>query len=217
MGWKHIALVGAAAILLPFARARADCAAHPEWEADLPHEVDTPEGNHISYRYDWPTESYFVLATRGGGDGVPRGPYPLTTGGCFAAQVEWESEKYVVLTAGCGSFCFRGVAIPITVDREPVSIERPFAFDPERNLVAYYPEPDVIEVINLATGQKQAVRTPAHCPTVSGTCFDDKLYLAGGRLRYVWKYWLPLPDGKFQYFPDEQIDVELEARVTRDP
>ena len=61
------------------------------------------------------------------------------------------------------------------------------------------------------------VRTPAHCPSVSGTCFDDKLELASGRLRYVWQYWLPLPDGKFKFFPDEQIDVELDADVTRGP
>jgi hypothetical protein len=216
VSWKHVALLLAAAIVLPFARAEADCSAHPEWEAELPHEVDTPNGNHVSYRYDWPAETYFVVVTRGGRDGVQRGPYHLTTG-CFAAKLEWESEQFVVLSAGCGSFCWWGVAIPVAPDREPVSMGRPFAFDSERNLIAYYPEPDVIKVMNVATRREQRVRTPAQCPTASGTCFDDKLDLSGGRLRYVWKYWLPLPDGKFQSFPDEQIDVALDVDVTRAP
>jgi hypothetical protein len=204
-------------MLLPFARAKADCTEHPEWEAELPHEVDTPKGNHVSYRYDWPGGTYFVVVTRGGRDGVQRGPYPLTTGGCFAAKLEWESEQFVILTAGCGSFCWWGVAIPLASDRKPVDTFRPFAFDPERNLLAYYPEPDVIAVVNVATGREQAVRTPAHCPSVSGTCFDDKLELSGGRLRYVWKYWEPLPNDKFKFFPDEQIDLELDAELTRSP
>src|SRR5690242_18176059 len=53
VSWKYIALVATAAILLSPAPAHADCAGHPEWEAELPHEVDTPKGNHLSYRYDW--------------------------------------------------------------------------------------------------------------------------------------------------------------------
>jgi hypothetical protein len=215
--WKYIALLGAAAILLPSARARADCAGHPEWEAELPHEVDTPKGNHISYRYDWSSGSYFVSVSRGGRVAAPRGPYPLTTGGCFPARLEWESEQFAVLNYGCGSFCWVGLAFRVPSDREPVLLSRPYAFDPELNLVASYPEPDVITVTNVATGREQSVRTPAHCPSVSGTCFDDKLELAAGRLRYVWKYWLPLPDNQFKYFPDEQIDVELDADVSRSP
>jgi hypothetical protein len=220
VSWKHApvaALLIAAVGVLPCARAEADCAGHPEIDEYVPHEVDTPKGNHISYRYDFVNGNYFVVVTRGSGEGVPRGPYELTTGGCLAAKVEWESEQFVVLSAGCGTFCWWGEAIPVASNRKPVNMFRPFAFDPERNLIAYYPEPDVITVINVATGREQSMWTPAHCPSVSGTCFDEKLDLSGGRLRYVWKYWEPLPDDKFKFFPDKQIDVELDADVTRGP
>ncbi len=214
MSWKHVVLLGTAAIVLPFARAKADCAEHPEWAAELPHEVDTPKGNHISYRYDWPNESYVIVVTRGGGDGVTRGPYHLTTGGCFAAKIEWESEEFVVLTAGCGTFCWWGEALPVIQDRKPVSVDRPSAFDAERNLLASYGGTNTIIVTNVSTRREQVVRTPVDCP-MSGECFT-KLHFEDGRLRYIWQ-WEAVPDGKYRNVPDQQIDVELDTDVTRSP
>jgi hypothetical protein len=211
----HIFLWAVAATLLLFcSRASAQCIRVVQAERELPFEVDTPQGNHLSYFYNLANEQYFVVATRGGAGGVPQGPFMLTRG-CAPAKLEWESTEFVVLTAGCGTFCWYATALPVVPDVQgPRGAMRPLAFDAERNLLASYPDPGgVIHVQNLATGVEQDVRTPAQCPSSAETCFEN-LGFTPDALQYTWKFWWPLANGEFEYFPDELITVPLDTALT---
>jgi hypothetical protein len=156
--------------------AAAQCARVVDVERELPHDVDTPRGNRLSYSYDLASERYYVIATRGEADGVPHGPYSLTRG-CAPAALEWENGELVVLTAGCGTFCWEALVLPVTGTAAAQSIARPLLFDAERNLLAYYPEPNLVRIRNLLTGREQSIRTP-QCVSASATCIAEMRFTA---------------------------------------
>jgi len=203
----------AATLLLLCSGASAQCIRVVQAERELPFEVDTPQGNHLSYFYNLATEGYFVIATRGGAGGVPRGPFTLTRG-CAPAMLDFESAEFVVLTAGCGTFCWSATVLPVSADSETQHAMRPLAFDAERNLLAYYEHPNVITVRNLATRHEQQIQTPNQCPgAASGMCFEN-LYFTADAIQYTWKFFRPLSNGEFEYFPDELTTAPLDAALT---
>jgi hypothetical protein len=203
----------AATLLLFCSDAAAQCIRVVQAERELPFEVDTPQGNHLSYFYNLATDRYFVIATRSGAGGVPQGPFTLTRG-CAPAKLEWESSEFVVLTAGCGTFCWSAAVLPVTTGLgEPQGALRPLAFDAERNLLAFYEQPGVITVRNLVTRYEQQIQTPKRCPgDASGTCFEN-LYFAEDAVQYTWKFWLPSSNGEFEYFPAEIVTAPLDAAL----
>jgi hypothetical protein len=181
---RHVARVAAAVAallailaLLESPAASAQCARVVDVERELPHEVDTPRGNHLSYSYDLAAERYYVIATRGRANGAPQGPYLLTRG-CAPAALEWENGDFVVLTAGCGTFCWEALVLRVTGTAAAQSFARPLLFDAERSLLVYYAEPNLVRIRNLLTGREQAVRTP-QCVSASATCIAEMRLTAG--------------------------------------
>jgi hypothetical protein len=171
-----IVLFGAVVSLLASPAVSAQCARAVDVERELPHEIETPRGNHLSYSYDLAAERYYITATRDGAAGDPHGPYSLTRG-CVPATLEWENGDFVVLTAGCGTFCWEALVLPVNGTAAAQSIARPLLFDAERSLLVFYAGPNVVRIRNLLTGREQPVRTP-QCVSTSATCISDLRFTA---------------------------------------
>jgi hypothetical protein len=65
--------------------------------------------------------------------------------------------------------------------------ERPLAFDPTRNLLAFYHAKDIIRVKSLVTGHEQEIRTAYECEMASGLCFEA-LRFTPTELEYTWRH-----------------------------
>jgi len=154
---------------------------------ELPHHLVTANNTGVSYLYDLEKEEYVVSWTKDGKTGGPYGPFILTRG-CAPAKVQWESNEFLLLQAGCGTFCWYVVALPLTTDTEDYTrIERPLAFDGARNLLAYYHAKDTIRVRSLRSGYEQDIRTSYECESASGLCFDSAWFTETS-LEYTWQY-----------------------------
>jgi hypothetical protein len=205
--WPSLLL--AALVLLVSSAASAQCIRVVDIERELPHEVATPQGNRLSYSYDLATERYHVVVARGTARGQQYGPYALTPG-CAPAKLRWESSALVVLTAGCGTFCWTALVLPATEEGAAAqSISRPLSFDPERNLLAYYAEQGIVRIRNLLTAYEQQVRTPALCVSASATCIQD-LRITSRTLDYTFERFDP-PSAPAKLEP---VSVPLELALT---
>lgn len=196
-------------MLLASPAASAQCSRVVDIERELPHEVDTPRGNHLSYSYDLAAERYYVVATRGRADGVRHGPYSLTRG-CAPATLEWESGDFVLLTAGCGTFCWEALVLSVTGAAAVQNVARPLLFDGERNLLVYYPEPNLVRIRNLLTGREQPIRTP-QCVSTSATCMAD-LRLTAGSFDYTFERFDPPSAPPTLESLSVSLDVSLSSR-----
>lgn len=166
---------------------QAQCIDVVDVATELPHNIVTPNGTSISYFYNLESEQYLLLWSRGEQSGGPYGPYTLTRA-CAPAQLRWENDRYLLLEAGCGTFCWEVAVIPLAPGgAEDLKIMRPLAFDAERSLLAFYADKDIIRVRNLLTGREQDIRTAYECDSYSGLCFQD-LRFVGNELQYVWRY-----------------------------
>lgn len=199
----------AALVLLMSSAASAQCIRVVDIERDLPREVATPQGKRLSYSYDLAAERYHVVVARSAARGVRYGPYPLTRG-CAPAELEWESSALVVLTAGCGTFCWTALALPAAGEVAGAqSFSRPLSFDAERNLLAYYADQGIVRIRNLVTAYEQEVRTPALCVSASATCIRD-LRITSKTLDYTFERFDP-PSAPAKL---EAVSVPLELQLT---
>jgi len=171
-------------------------------QLELPYHLVTDRNTGISYQYELEQEQYVVSWSKGGRRGGPYGPFPLT-GGCVPAKLEWESKNFLLLTAGCGTFCWYVLVLPMTTSIEDHKrIERPLAFDETRDLIAHYCDKDIICVESLLTGQQQRIHTEQECDSASGLCIHE-VTITATAVEYRWRY-----------SPDEQpltvpLDVQL--------
>lgn len=166
-------------MLLWCAAASADCVDVVTYRT-LPHDLDTPNGVHISFFYDLsPKNEYVMRAAKGDGSVVTSSAYHLTMA-CEPAKVEWESDDAIVFTAGCGTFCWSASVWPLTPGSVEQSIMRPFAFDTARNLIAFYAKQDVIGVRNVLSLREQQIATRYQCVTASDSCLRDVHFTEGG-------------------------------------
>ena len=170
---------------------------------ELPHHFVTPNNTGVSYLYDLEKEEYFVSWAKNGHRGGPYGPFTLTRG-CATATIKWESNEYLLLTSGCGTFCWYVLALPLTKNtKNYIKIDHPLAFDGTRNLLAYYNAKDIIHVRSLISGYEQEIRTAYECESASYLCFEDTR-ITGTSIEYTWRY-----------NPDEQVlSVLLDEQLT---
>ena len=182
-GFRSACFVGLI-FLLPLA-APAQCIAVVDVAQELPHQVRTPAGTHLLYFYNLELETYLVIVSRDGFDSPPNGPYHLSLA-CLPAMPRWESDDFVLLEGGCGTFCWYVDVIPVSLEPEPVRVDRPLAFDAGSNLLAYYADKDLIHVRNLVSGVEQAIQTAHVCESASGLCFEDT-EIDNGQLSYTWR------------------------------
>lgn len=156
-------------------------------EAELPQNLVTSNNTGVSYSYDLEREQYHVSWGKEGNSGGPYGPFTLTRG-CAPAKVKWESDAFLLLEAGCGTFCWYVLVFPLTESNgDHTRIERPLAFDDTRNLLAYYHAKDIIRIENLINGQQQEVRTVYTCDSASGLCIEEVRF-TDTSLEYKWRY-----------------------------
>jgi hypothetical protein len=167
--------------VLPFA-ASADCVDVPNVVAELPKENVTPNGVKLTFSYDIERSEYSVAVSHGSESYFYSGLRLQMN--CHPAQLRWESDDFVLLERGCGTFCWNVDALGTTLQRRFL-ISRPIAFDAARALVLSYPEWDTIGVLNLATGHQQTIETARHCESSAEVCFDA--YPKGNALIYVWQ------------------------------
>ena len=170
---------------------------------ELPHHFVTPNNTGVSYFYDLEKEEYFVSWAKNGHRGGPYGPFTLTPG-CATATIKWESNEYLLLTSGCGTFCWYVLALPLTKNtKNYIKIDHPLAFDGTRNLLAYYHAKDIIHVRSLISGYEQEIRTAYECESASSLCFEDTRF-TGTSIEYTWRH-----------NPDEQVlSVLLDEQLT---
>lgn len=180
----------------------ADCIDVVDEASELPHQVTTPGGVDLTYAYDLKPETYSVAWRRGDQAGGPYGPFTLTRG-CMPAVLEWESDAFVLLQAGCGTFCWYVLVVPLSGEGDVVTVDRPLAFHAGRNLLATYHDKDVIRVSNLLTGRSQDITTVHTCESWSGVCFTE-VKMDDTHIEYTW---MINPDG-------EVITAALDERVT---
>lgn len=171
-------------------------------QLELPHHLITDRNTGITYQYKLEQEQYVVSWSKDGRQGGPYGPFTLTRG-CVPAKMEWESENFLLLVAGCGTFCWYALVLPMTSDIEDHRrIERPLAFDESRDLMAYYCDKDIVCIESLLTGQQQRIQTEQECESASGLCIDE-VTITETSLEYKWRY-----------SPDEQpFSAPLEIRI----
>lgn len=184
----HRFSIGIALLMLAGASTvEARCVDVVDVATELPHHFVTPKNTGVSYLYDLEIEEYFVSWAKDGYRGGPYGPFTLTRG-CAPAIVQWESNEYLLLQAGCGTFCWYVLAFPLTKNTEDyIKIDRPLAFDGTRNLLAYYYAKDIIRVRSLISAYEQEIRTAYECESASGLCFEDTRF-TGTSLEYTWRY-----------------------------
>jgi len=172
--------------LVVAADASAQCIDVVNVRSDLPHEVTTPNGTSVSYFYNLANDQYVVLTASDGGREVSHGPFVLTRG-CVPGHLQWESAEFVLLQAGCGTFCWYVSALPLHgEDLSQQTIQRPLAFDADRNLVVSYSQQDTITITNLVSGKQQHTPTARQCLSASEVCFTVEF--TGDELTYTWKY-----------------------------
>jgi len=190
-----LALCGSATI-------EAQCIDVVDAQLELPFHVVTARNTGISYQYDLEQETYMVSWSKDGRQGGPYGPFTLSRG-CSPARMEWESKNFLLLTAGCGTFCWYALVLPMTIGiRDYVRIERPLAFDESRDLIAHYCAKDIVCIESLLTGQQQRIHTERECDSASGLCIDE-VRITETSLEYRWRY-----------SPDEQpLAVPLDNRL----
>ena len=82
-------------------------------EAELPQNLVTSNNTGVSYSYNLEREQYHVSWGKEGNSGGPYGPFTLTRG-CAPAKVKWESDAFLLLEAGCGTFCWYVLVFPLT-------------------------------------------------------------------------------------------------------
>lgn len=154
---------------------------------ELPDHVVTPNNLGVTYTYNLEKEQYLISWNRGRQGGGPFGPFMLSRG-CAPASLRWESTEYLLFAGGCGTFCWYVLALPVAMATEQHQmIERPLAFDPTRNLLAHYPQQDIIRVENLVTGREQDIHTAYECEMASGLCFEAVRFTKT-ELEYTWRY-----------------------------
>ena len=189
MCWHIFRLKYVVAFLASFGSSsiEAGCIDVVDAELELPHRIVTARHTSISYQYDLGREQYVVSWSKGGGRGASYGPFTLTRG-CAPAKIKWESENFLLLTAGCGTFCWYVLVLPITTSIEHHKrIERPLTFDESRDLLAHYCDKDIICVESLLTGWQQRIRTEHKCDSASGLCVDE-VRITETSLEYRWRY-----------------------------
>lgn len=189
-------------VLFVSSNIEARCIDVVDAQQELPYHLVTPKNTGISYQYDLAQEQYVVSWSKDGNGGGPYGPFTLTRG-CAPAKLKWESKNFLLLTAGCGTFCWYALVLPMTSSVEVyMRIERPLTFDESRDLIAHYCDKDIICVENLLTGHQQRIRTERICDSASGLCIDD-VRITPTSLEYKWRY-----------NPDElPMKVPLDIRV----
>lgn len=169
----------------PFVDAR--CIDVVDVATELPHHELTPNRTGVSYVYDLEKEQYLISWDREHQRGGPYGPFTLTRG-CAPARPRWESSEFLLFQAGCGTFCWYLLALPLANTAEQHQrFERPLAFDQTRNLLAYYYAKDIIRIKSLLTGHEQDIRTMYECETASGLCFEAVRFTTT-ELQYTWRY-----------------------------
>ncbi|MEM8492503.1 MAG: hypothetical protein AAF756_16930 [Pseudomonadota bacterium] len=166
---------------------KAGCVDVVDIATELPQNELTPNRIGIFYSYDLRNEQYRISWSREQHRGGPYGPFMLTRG-CAPASLHWESNDFLLFHAGCGTFCWYVLAIPLKNTTEPYQkFERPLAFDQERSLLAFYAARDVIRVKSLVTGQEQEIRTAYNCEMASGLCFEAVRFTKN-KLEYRWRH-----------------------------
>jgi hypothetical protein len=185
-------LAAAAALFLP-AHAFADCIDIPNLLAELPPERVTPNQTTLAFSYDIRRSEYSVIVSRGGRE-FAYAALPLQRN-CHPGTLRWESDEFVLLERGCGTFCW-GVEALGTTDQRRQSIFRPIHFDSARHMVISYPEWDTIAVRSLISGYEQTIPTARHCESSAEICFEPRL--EGDSIVYAWqdgaRYAVPLDE-----------------------
>lgn len=168
----------------------AACEVVVDFATELPPQTTTTRGVVISFEYDFLRDQYYLSWQKGNRQSELFGPFPFTMA-CATASVRWESDDYLLLERGCGTFCWY-VKIFHLFDSGPFDIpdyervERPLSFDDERNLLAYYYAQDLIRVRNLNTGYEQEITTKYACEFASGLCISNVTF-NGSTLNYNWR------------------------------
>lgn len=176
---------------------------------ELPAQVTTDRGTLLAYQYDLVNDQYSLRWQKGDSESDVFGPFSLTMA-CTTPAVRWESEQFLLMERGCGTFCWY-VKIFRLADSSTIGapgyqrIERPLAFDFARNLLAYYYDQNLIRVKNLDTGYEQEIRTRYDCEYYSGLCFGD-VVIEGATLNYSWRR------GQNGEPISAQLDIELIQR-----
>jgi hypothetical protein len=173
---------------------------------ELPPEFTTKENVQISFQYDLNLDTYTLTWKQGNRSGGPFGPFSLTMS-CGTPELKWENKNFLLFERGCGTFCWYVKIFSLLPDEfqevpEYQRIERPLAFDSDRNLLAYYYSQDTIHVKNLVSGYEQVVNTAYKCEFYSGLCINE-VQFNNDSLEYNWRL---NPSG-------EKISVSLEDRL----
>lgn len=158
---------------------------------ELPSEITSQNGVKLTYSYRFEEdETYFISWARGSVSGGPIGPFHLQPS-CQIPRIYDESNEFILLEKGCGSFCWYVDVLGLISSSESntgsyESVERPLAFDAVRNLLAHYPRKDFIAIKNLLTGYEQVFPTKNVCQSGSGLCFSD-ITIRSNSLEYSWE------------------------------
>jgi hypothetical protein len=168
----------------------ADCADFMV-PGEYPDEIITRKGTTLTFSYEFgDRETYSYSWAKGSTSGGPIGPNSLQPG-CKIPSISHESDEFLLLEKGCGSFCWYFVVLGLTPTGDSTTatheiIYLPLAFDADRNLVAYYLQPDTISIKNLLTGYKQIFATEYNCESGSGLCFSNVTFTSES-LEYRWE------------------------------
>ncbi len=166
----------------------AGCIDVVDLDNELPASITSRGNTHISYQYDLEKDTYTLSWQQGDRSAGPFGPFALTMS-CGTPVLKWESPELLLFGRGCGTFCWYLKVFSLFPDKsvpDYQKIERPLAFDSDRNLIAYYQDQDLIHVKNLLSGYEQAIPTVEKCQFRSGLCIADVTFRSGN-LEYSWR------------------------------
>ena len=105
---------------------------------ELPREITTQNGTTLTFAYQFAEdEAYSISWAKSAVAGGPIGPFPLQPG-CGIPDVLAESNEFILLQKGCGTFCWYAevLGVALTGASAVVGYERlwrPLAFDTARN------------------------------------------------------------------------------------
>ena len=151
----------------------------------LPEDVTTPKGSFVRYRAS--SDSTYIVFWGNQNFQRKLDELPVSSDSGYP-RFKLESDKVLVLRAGCGNPCWIGFILPLNA-RSPVRVySMPLAYDMERCLVVHPGEssPDTtLWVENFITSERQAIPGPACQSAFVGHCVDS-LSFSGNALFIRW-------------------------------
>ncbi|WP_291098724.1 MULTISPECIES: hypothetical protein [unclassified Flavobacterium] len=113
-------------------------------------------------------------------------PFDLNGADAWLPRFVAENDNYLLFRAGCGSSCWTGFILPLNKNGNVTTISEYLAYDLNQNYVAYLNyDTDNLEVLNIASGEKQSFTTESCDAAFKGYCIDT-IYFKQKKICYKW-------------------------------